>query len=54
MYIPSLLVAHNGQVLDDKGIFRKAEKVMKKECSNLLNKLGKRPLNILLNLGLEQ
>ena len=54
MYVPSLLVAHNGQALDDKGIFRKAEKVMKKSCDTLLTKLGKRPMNILLNLGLEQ
>ena len=54
MYIPSLLVSHYGEALDDKGIFRKAELVMKKSAMNLLHKLGKQPKDILYNLGLEQ
>lgn len=54
MYVPSLLVSHYGEALDDKGIFRKAERVMKKSAESLLTKLGKKPSNIVLNLGLEQ
>ena len=52
MYVPSLLIAHNGDALDDKGLFRKSELVMKSSCESLLTKLGKKPLNIILNLGL--
>lgn len=33
MYIPSMLVAHNGEVLDDMGIYRKSEAVMKRAAS---------------------
>lgn len=54
MYIPSLLVSHYGDALDDKGIFRKSEFVLKKTATALLEKLGKKPRDILLNLGLEQ
>jgi glutamine synthetase len=54
MYVPSLLVSHYGEALDDKGIFRKAEKVMKDTAFALLEKLGKKPKEIVLNLGLEQ
>ena len=54
MYIPSLLVSHYGDALDDKGIFRKAEYVLKRSATTLLEKLGKKPRDILLNLGLEQ
>lgn len=28
LYIPSLLVTHNGEALDDKTLFRKAERVL--------------------------
>lgn len=54
MYIPSLLVTHNGEALDYKTIFRKTEAVMKATATRLLDKLGKKPKEILLNLGLEQ
>lgn len=54
MYIPSLLVTHDGDALDDKTLFRKAEAVMKTNAARLLQKLGKSPKQILLNLGLEQ
>eukprot|EP00178_Gracilaria_changii_P006605 TRINITY_DN2148_c0_g1_i1.p2 TRINITY_DN2148_c0_g1~~TRINITY_DN2148_c0_g1_i1.p2 ORF type:complete len:162 (+),score=25.01 TRINITY_DN2148_c0_g1_i1:134-619(+) len=54
MYIPSLLVSHYGDALDDKGIFRKSEYILKKSATALLEKLGKRPRDIILNLGLEQ
>jgi len=43
MYIPSMLVAHNGDALDDKTIFRKCESVMKKNAMKLLTTLGKAP-----------
>jgi glutamine synthetase len=54
MYIPSLLVTHNGEALDDKTIFRKTERIMKATATRLLQRLGKNPQDILLNLGLEQ
>lgn len=54
MYVPSLLVTHQGEALDDKTIFRKTERVMKSTASKLLQRLGKNPKEILLNLGLEQ
>ena len=41
--IPSLLVTHNGDALDDKTIFRKSEAVMKSTATRLLNALGKKP-----------
>jgi len=41
MYIPSLLVTHHGQALDDKTIFRKSEAVMKSSALSLLKSLGK-------------
>jgi len=40
MYIPSLLVTHHGDALDDMTIFKKSEIVLKREVSNLLNTLG--------------
>ena len=36
MYIPSLLVSHYGDALDDKGIFRKSEYVLKQSATKLL------------------
>lgn len=52
MYIPSLLVTHNGLALDDKTIFRKTESVMKTAALNLLKSLGKNAKEIFLALGL--
>lgn len=47
-------MTHNGDALDDKTLFRKAEAIMKTNATRLLQKLGKNPKQILLNLGLEQ
>jgi glutamine synthetase type III len=41
LYIPSLLVTHHGEGLDDKTIFRKTEAVMKRNALSLLKSLGK-------------
>jgi len=39
MYIPSLLVTHQGDALDDKTIFRKCEAVMKESAKKMLHTL---------------
>ena len=52
MYIPSLLVTHHGQALDDKTIFRKSEAVMKSSALSLLKALGVNAKEIFLALGL--
>jgi glutamine synthetase len=36
MYVPALLVTHNGEALDDKTLFRKSEAVMKRNAMKLL------------------
>jgi hypothetical protein len=36
MYIPAMLVTHNGDALDDKTIFRKCEVVMKESAKKML------------------
>jgi glutamine synthetase type III len=54
LYIPSLLVSHDGYALDDKTLFRKCEKVLKKNCKILLGSLGIESKEILMFLGLEQ
>jgi len=36
MYIPSMLLTHNGEALDDKTIFRKSELVMKQAAKAML------------------
>ncbi len=33
LYIPSLLVAHDGAALDDKTLFRKSQKVLEKSAT---------------------
>jgi glutamine synthetase len=40
MYIPAMLIAHNGEALDDMAIYRKSETVMKETASALLHALG--------------
>jgi len=54
LYIPSLLVTHHGEALDDKTIFRRTEAIMKKEVSNLLQLCGAKVKDVTLFLGLEQ
>jgi glutamine synthetase len=39
-YIPSMLIAHNGEALDDMAIYRKSEAVMKEAASAMLTALG--------------
>lgn len=40
MYIPSMLIAHNGEALDDMAIYRKSEAVLKESASAMLTALG--------------
>ena len=54
MYIPSLLVTHYGDALDDITIFKKSEIVLKESVSNLLNIMGVKHKDIIMCLGLEQ
>lgn len=54
MYIPAMLVAHNGEALDDMAIYRKSEAVMKETASALLHALGVPHKEVFLALGLEQ
>lgn len=52
LYIPSLLVNHHGEALDDKTTFRKAENFIEKECLGLLKTLGIDAKGIFIGLGL--
>lgn len=54
MYIPSLLVTHNGEALGDKTIFKKSEHIMKTACKKMLAKLGIKCTDVFIALGLEQ
>ena len=54
VYIPSMLVTHSGDALDDMTIFRKSEAVMKAAASKMLNALGVEHKDVFLALGLEQ
>ena len=49
-----MLVAHNGEALDDMTIYRKSEAVMKQTASALLQALGVPHKEVFLALGLEQ
>lgn len=54
LYIPSLLVTHDGEALDDKTLFRKAEKVLETNTISLLSRLGVKATAVVMALGLEQ
>lgn len=54
LYIPALLVTHQGYALDDKTLFRECEKVLKKSTVKLLDTLGIKAKSAVLSLGLEQ
>lgn len=54
LYIPSLLLTHHGEALDDKTLYRKCEKILKESAMNLLRTLGEKPRDIVIALGLEQ
>jgi hypothetical protein len=36
MYIPAMLVTHDGNAMDDKTLFRKSELVMKNSAKKML------------------
>lgn len=52
LYIPSMLVNHNGEALDDKTTFRRAENLIEKQCKVLLNKIGINSKGIFIGVGL--
>lgn len=52
LYIPSLLVTHHGEALDDKTLFRKAERILEVNAMDLLSRLGIRASAVVLALGL--
>lgn len=54
LYIPSLLISHNGEALDDKTIFRRSERKLEASCIELLSKMGIEASAAVLALGLEQ
>lgn len=54
LYIPSLLITHFGEAMDDKTLFRKAEKVLEEQGMELLKRLGLKPTAMVMALGLEQ
>ena len=54
LYIPSMLVTHNGEALDDKTLFRKSEKILQKKTIDLLKKLNVNTSAAVMALGLEQ
>jgi glutamine synthetase len=54
LYIPSFLVSHHGDALDDKTLFRASEKLLKNNCLELLKKLGIKAKSVVMTLGLEQ
>lgn len=54
MYIPAMLVTHDGHALDDKTIFRKSETVLQENTKKLLGQLGITSKAVVMALGLEQ
>lgn len=54
LYIPSLLVTHYGEALDDKTLFRKSEKALEIQGLELLKRLGIKSSAMVMALGLEQ
>lgn len=54
LYIPSLLVTHHGEALDDKTLFRKSEKILEAKTLELLKKLNVTSSAAVMALGLEQ
>lgn len=54
LYIPSLLVSHDGKALDMKTLFRMSENALEKSALSLLLKLGVEATGTKMFLGLEQ
>ena len=54
VYIPSLLIAHNGMGLDDKTLLRKSEAALETRVIKLLDRMGIKAQNVSLALGMEQ
>jgi glutamine synthetase len=54
VYIPSLLIAHNGMGLDDKTLLRRSETALEQRAIKLLEKMGIKATNISMALGMEQ
>ena len=54
VYIPSLLIAHNGMGLDDKTLLRKSESALEQRCIKLLEKMGIKAQHVSMALGMEQ
>ena len=54
MYIPSMLISHNGDALDDRTTYRKAETAIEEACEKLLNHFKIKTKGTSVFLGLEQ
>ena len=52
LYIPALLINHNGEALDEKTLYRKAESYISKASKRVLKHLGHDARDILVGLGL--
>ena len=49
-----MLVTHDGDALDDKTLFRKAERVLQNKTLELLGKMKINAAGVVMALGLEQ
>lgn len=52
LYIPALLVSHDGKALDMKTLFRMSENALEKSALNLLQRLGVEATGTKMFLGL--
>ena len=54
LYIPALLLNHNGEALDEKTLYRKAEGYINRTAKKVLNHMGYDAKDVFPGLGLEQ